>query len=30
MGVLQASWDEVMEFIKREGLYGLVCGIVDI
>ena len=26
----QASLSEVMEFIEREGLYGLGCGLVDI
>ncbi|MFN7667054.1 MAG: type II toxin-antitoxin system VapC family toxin [Burkholderiales bacterium] len=25
----QASFSEVMEFIEREGLYGLGCGLVD-
>jgi predicted nucleic acid-binding protein len=33
MGLLQpcnqASWGEVMEFIEREKLYGLGCGLVD-
>ena len=26
----QASWDEVMDFIEREQLYGLGCGLVDL